>query len=193
MQLAPIGIVENGRHQEDPVVRWPGKHACTDAISQNVVTTLAHRSGRPPPCTCPVWPPPHHLPVQVAQCLPRALPHCLSHCLSHSSRSHSHQTVSLPRHTQLPSTLMPPPHCRGSPIAPRCRPPVNLAPTATVSDCLTGWCVSSSRLFLLPASSPTPFKPEKASSVADTSSPHTCHTCPHSTSGAPSCSTRYET
>ena len=37
------GIVDNGRQQEDPVVRWPGKHAYTDAICRNVLTPLAHR------------------------------------------------------------------------------------------------------------------------------------------------------
>ena len=37
------GIVDNGRHQEDPVVRWPGKHAYTDVICRNAVITLAHR------------------------------------------------------------------------------------------------------------------------------------------------------
>ena len=42
-QLVQAGIVDNGRHQEDPVVRWPGKHAYTDAICRNVITPLAHR------------------------------------------------------------------------------------------------------------------------------------------------------
>ena len=37
------GIVDNGRPQEDPVVRWPGKHAYTDAICRNVLTPLASR------------------------------------------------------------------------------------------------------------------------------------------------------
>ena len=36
-------IVDNGRHQEDPVVRLPGKHAYTDAICRNVLTPLASR------------------------------------------------------------------------------------------------------------------------------------------------------
>ena len=39
-RAAQAGIVDNGRHQEDPVVRWPGKHAYTDAISRNVLTRL---------------------------------------------------------------------------------------------------------------------------------------------------------
>ena len=42
-ELAQAGIVDNGRPQEDPVVRWPGKHAYTDAICRNVITPLAHR------------------------------------------------------------------------------------------------------------------------------------------------------
>ena len=37
------GIVDNVRQQEDPVVRWPSKYACTDAICRNVITPLAHR------------------------------------------------------------------------------------------------------------------------------------------------------
>ena len=36
-------IVDNGRPQEDPVVRLPGKHAYTDAICRNVITPLEHR------------------------------------------------------------------------------------------------------------------------------------------------------
>ena len=36
-------IVDNGRQQEDPVVRWPGKYAYTDAICQNVLSPLASR------------------------------------------------------------------------------------------------------------------------------------------------------
>ena len=42
-ELAQAGIVDNGRPQEDPVVRWPGKHAYTDAICRNVITPLAPR------------------------------------------------------------------------------------------------------------------------------------------------------
>ena len=42
-QLLHAGIVDNGRQQEDPVVRWPGKHAYTDAICRNVITPLALR------------------------------------------------------------------------------------------------------------------------------------------------------
>ena len=38
-----LDFVDNGRPQEDPVVRWPGKHAYTDAICRNVITPLAHR------------------------------------------------------------------------------------------------------------------------------------------------------
>ena len=71
---------------------------------------------------------------RVALCLPQALPHGLSHCLNHSSRGHSHQATSLPRHTQLFSASVPPPHCRGGQAAPRCRPPVSLAPTASASQ-----------------------------------------------------------
>ena len=41
--IVQAGIVDNGRHQEDPVVRWPGKHACTDAICRGVLTPLASR------------------------------------------------------------------------------------------------------------------------------------------------------
>ncbi len=37
------GVVDNGRHQEDPVVRWPCKHAYTDDICRNVLTPLASR------------------------------------------------------------------------------------------------------------------------------------------------------
>ena len=37
------GIVDNGRQQEDPVVRLPGKYAYTDAICRNVLTPLASR------------------------------------------------------------------------------------------------------------------------------------------------------
>ena len=36
-------MVDNGRHQEDPVVCWPGKYAYTDAICRNVLTPLASR------------------------------------------------------------------------------------------------------------------------------------------------------
>ena len=35
--------VVSGRHQEDPVVRLPGKYAYIDAICRNVITPLAHR------------------------------------------------------------------------------------------------------------------------------------------------------
>ena len=42
-ELAQAGIVDNGRPQGDPVVRWPGKHAYTDAICRNVLTPLASR------------------------------------------------------------------------------------------------------------------------------------------------------
>ena len=41
--IVQAGIVGNGRHQKDPVFRWPGKHAYTDVISRNVITLLAHR------------------------------------------------------------------------------------------------------------------------------------------------------
>ena len=41
--IAQAGIVDNGRQQEDPVVRWPGKYAYTDAICRNLITLLAHR------------------------------------------------------------------------------------------------------------------------------------------------------
>ena len=43
IELEQAGIVDNGRPQEDPVVRWPGKHAYTDAICRNVITPLAPR------------------------------------------------------------------------------------------------------------------------------------------------------
>ena len=42
-QFPQAAIVDNGRHQEDPVVRWPGKYAYTDAICRNVLTPLASR------------------------------------------------------------------------------------------------------------------------------------------------------
>ena len=42
-ELPQAGIVDNGRQQEDRVVRWPGKYAYTDAICRNVITPLAHR------------------------------------------------------------------------------------------------------------------------------------------------------
>ena len=42
-QLVQAGIVGNGRQQEDPAVRWPGKYAYTDAICRNVLTPLVHR------------------------------------------------------------------------------------------------------------------------------------------------------
>ena len=42
-EIAQAGIVDNGRHKEDPVVRWPGKHAYTDAICRNVLAPLASR------------------------------------------------------------------------------------------------------------------------------------------------------
>jgi hypothetical protein len=42
-QFPQAAIVDNGRHQEDPVVRWPGKCAYTDAICRNVLTPLASR------------------------------------------------------------------------------------------------------------------------------------------------------
>ena len=37
------GIVDNGRHQEDPVVRSCDRYPHTDAIFRNVITPLAHR------------------------------------------------------------------------------------------------------------------------------------------------------
>jgi hypothetical protein len=43
IELDQAGIVDNGRPQEDPVVRLPGKHAYTDAILPNVLTPLASR------------------------------------------------------------------------------------------------------------------------------------------------------
>ena len=36
-------IVDNGRHQEDPVVRSCDRYPHTDAICRNVITPLAHR------------------------------------------------------------------------------------------------------------------------------------------------------
>ena len=42
-EFLQAGIVDNGRQQEDPAVRWPGKHAYTDAICRNVITPLASR------------------------------------------------------------------------------------------------------------------------------------------------------
>ena len=42
-QFPQAAIVDNGRHQEDPVVRWPGKYAYTDTICRNVLTFLASR------------------------------------------------------------------------------------------------------------------------------------------------------
>ena len=42
-ELPQAGIVDNGRPQEDPVVRWPGKYAYTDDIRRNVLTPLASR------------------------------------------------------------------------------------------------------------------------------------------------------
>ena len=41
--FAQAEIVDNGRHQEDPVVESPGKYAYTDAICRNVLTPLASR------------------------------------------------------------------------------------------------------------------------------------------------------
>ena len=43
IEFVQAGIVGNGRHQEDPVVRWPGEYPNTDAICRNVITPLAHR------------------------------------------------------------------------------------------------------------------------------------------------------
>ena len=37
------GIVDNGRHQEDPVVRSCDRYPHTDAICRNVITPLAPR------------------------------------------------------------------------------------------------------------------------------------------------------
>ena len=42
-ELAQAGIVGNGRHQEDPVVRSCDRYPHTDAICRNVITPLAHR------------------------------------------------------------------------------------------------------------------------------------------------------
>ena len=42
-ELAQAGIVDNGRHQEDPVVRSCDRYPHTDAICRNVITPLAHR------------------------------------------------------------------------------------------------------------------------------------------------------
>ena len=42
-QLVQAGIVDNGRHQEDPVVRSCDRYPHTDAICRNVITPLAHR------------------------------------------------------------------------------------------------------------------------------------------------------
>ena len=44
LEFPQAGIVGNGRQQEDPVVRWPGKHAYTDAICRNVITPLQLRT-----------------------------------------------------------------------------------------------------------------------------------------------------
>ena len=41
VQAGPFS--DNGQHQEDPIVRWPGKSAYTDAIYRNVITPLASR------------------------------------------------------------------------------------------------------------------------------------------------------
>ena len=42
-QLAQAEIVDNGRHQEDPVVRSCDRYPHTDAICRNVITPLALR------------------------------------------------------------------------------------------------------------------------------------------------------
>ena len=42
-QLVQAGIVDNGRHQEDPVVRSCDRYPHTDAICRNVLTPLASR------------------------------------------------------------------------------------------------------------------------------------------------------
>ena len=64
---------------------------------------------------------------------PPALPHGQSHCLSSFHRCHSHQTASLPHHTQPSSAAVLPPLHRGSQTAAHCRPPVSFVPTMSVS------------------------------------------------------------